>query len=250
MKRLIKEYDCLKEEEMDNITKFPSLLLKWIPILVFLAGCSLSEPASHTGVPTSEAQELNCTPSTPTFSPTATSTPIDEVPTSVPATATESPDNTTPNGDNGVWETFEFSSQALQQNLLGDSATRTIHIYLPPGYGADGSRYPVMFALHGYIDNPSSMHGMGTQLDALIASGEAQEMIIVAPDGSNLLGGSHYMSSPTIGDYESYISRELVAYVDANYHTITDAVLVEYPAAQWGQMARSIWLSVILKFFR
>jgi S-formylglutathione hydrolase FrmB len=56
----------------------------------------------------------------------------------------------------------------------------------------------------------------------MIESGEAEEMIIVLVDGSNRFGGSWYLSSPTIGDYESYIASELVDHIDANYRTIPD----------------------------
>jgi S-formylglutathione hydrolase FrmB len=45
-------------------------------------------------------------------------------------------------------------------------------------------------------------------------------MILVLPDGNNKFQGSNYLSSPTIGDYETYIARELVAQVDAKYRTI------------------------------
>ncbi len=45
-------------------------------------------------------------------------------------------------------------------------------------------------------------------------------MILVFPNASNKLGGSMYLSSPTIGDYETYLTRELVDFVDANYRTL------------------------------
>jgi hypothetical protein len=51
---------------------------------------------------------------------------------------------------------------------------------------------------------------------AMIGSGTVQEMILVLPDGSNKFKGSQYLSSPTIGDYETYLARELVAQIDAN----------------------------------
>jgi predicted esterase len=135
--------------------------------------------------------------------------------------ATEEKSVTTAPPVEGTWETFEFTSQALADNLLGDPATRTIHIYLPPGYDASDKRYPVVYALHGIFTNQKDdILGMGEQINSLIAEGEAREMILVFPDGDNLFGGSNYMSSPTIGDYESYISQELVAHVDSNYRTI------------------------------
>jgi predicted esterase len=135
--------------------------------------------------------------------------------------ATEEKNVTTAPPLEGTWETFQFTSQALADNLIGDPATRTIHIYLPPGYDASDERYPVVYALHGIFTNQKDdILGMGVQINSQIAEGEAREMILVFPDGDNLFGGSNYMSSPTIGDYETYISQELVAYVDSNYRTI------------------------------
>jgi enterochelin esterase-like enzyme len=56
--------------------------------------------------------------------------------------------------------------------------------------------------------------------EAMIEEGTVQDMILVFPDGSNKLGGSQYRSSPTVGDYETYLAREVVDHVDANYRTI------------------------------
>lgn len=89
----------------------------------------------------------------------------------------------------------------------------------PPSYDTGSSRYPVVYGLHGYLESPPELRVLGSQLNSLIANGEAREMILVLPDGNNKFGGSHYLNSPTIGDYEGYIARELVAYIDANYRT-------------------------------
>jgi hypothetical protein len=50
--------------------------------------------------------------------------------------------------------------------------------------------------------------------------GEIQEMILVFPNAGNKLGGSFYLSSPAIGDYETYLTQELVDYVDSHYRTL------------------------------
>jgi len=47
-------------------------------------------------------------------------------------------------------------------------------------------------------------------------------MIFVFPDANNQLKGSIYLSSPTIGDYETYITQEVVDLVDTTYRTIPD----------------------------
>ena len=52
--------------------------------------------------------------------------------------------------------------------------------------------------------------------------GDGLEMIIVFVNASNAFGGGFYGSSPSLGDYETYIVHDLVNYVDAKYRTIPD----------------------------
>ncbi len=47
-------------------------------------------------------------------------------------------------------------------------------------------------------------------------------MIIVLPDSKTAYGGSMYSSSQTTGDFETFIARDLVAYIDAHYRTVAD----------------------------
>jgi enterochelin esterase-like enzyme len=56
----------------------------------------------------------------------------------------------------------------------------------------------------------------------LIADGSIEEVIIVMPDASNAYGGSFYESNAVIGDYQTYIARDLVKYIDGKYRTISD----------------------------
>lgn len=60
-------------------------------------------------------------------------------------------------------------------------------------------------------------------MDSLIAKGVAAEMIVVVPNGGNAYFGSFYTNSPVTGNWEDYIYRELVTYVDKNYRTIAQA---------------------------
>src|SRR6478752_1373103 len=48
----------------------------------------------------------------------------------------------------------------------------------------------------------------------------AKEMIVVLPDSKTVHNGSMYSSSVTTGDFESYVARDVVSYVDAHYRTI------------------------------
>jgi S-formylglutathione hydrolase FrmB len=45
-------------------------------------------------------------------------------------------------------------------------------------------------------------------------------MIVVLPDSKTIHNGSMYSSSVTTGDFETFIARDVVAYMDAHYRTI------------------------------
>ena len=121
----------------------------------------------------------------------------------------------------GTVEKGQITSTALAGNLLGDPTTRDFYVYLPQGYDSSTKRYPVVYVLHWYTgDETQALRSVSSAMDWLIDKGEVRDMIFVFPDASNKLGGSLYMSSPTIGDYETYIAKELVAKVDSTYRTL------------------------------
>ena len=108
-------------------------------------------------------------------------------------------------------------------NLLGDPTTRTYSVLLPPSYATSDKRYPVVYVLHWYTGSNYDMVGpILAPYITLLRESKVQEMIFVFPDANNTLRGSQYLSSPTIGDYETYITQELVDLVDATYRTIRD----------------------------
>ncbi|MBM3241436.1 DUF4440 domain-containing protein [Candidatus Poribacteria bacterium] len=113
-------------------------------------------------------------------------------------------------------------SPSLEGNLLGDPATRNMLIYLPPSYNTSDKRYPVVYLLHmhAHDETEAAYYGAPDILDELIASGQMKEMIIVMLNANNKYGGSWYTSSELIGDYEGYITQDIVNYIDANYRTI------------------------------
>ena len=113
-----------------------------------------------------------------------------------------------------IWST-------LTENLIGEDGSKVIRVYLPPSYEFTKKRYPVIYALHGFNgDSKSLTRKMKSAMDRMIISEEIQEAIVVFVDGSNRFGGSQYLSSPTIGDYETYIRRDLVNFIDKQYRTI------------------------------
>ena len=55
---------------------------------------------------------------------------------------------------------------------------------------------------------------MPQTIEGAFADG-APEMIVVLPDSKTVHNGSMYSSSVTTGDFEGYVARDVVAYVDA-----------------------------------
>jgi enterochelin esterase-like enzyme len=118
----------------------------------------------------------------------------------------------------------EVHSPAIEGNLEGNSAQRKVLVVTPPGYDENpGKRYPVVYYLHGYWA-PVEAQQQGFRLhEAVQAAAEAgNDLIMVMPDGFSKLRGGFYSSSPTVGDYESFVAEDLVAWVDANYRTIAE----------------------------
>ncbi|MEN2283969.1 alpha/beta hydrolase-fold protein [Algoriphagus sp. SE2] len=76
--------------------------------------------------------------------------------------------------------------------------------------------YPVVFLLHGYSGNYASWIKNAPNIEGLA---EQYEMILVSPDGNF---DSWYWDSPVdpSSKYETYITEELISFVDQNYSTM------------------------------
>src|SRR6478672_8832385 len=105
-----------------------------------------------------------------------------------------------------IVERIKIHGQALEGNLEGNAVDRDAIVFLPPGYNQDRTRrYPVVYA-------PQTIEGA--------FAGGAREMIVVLPDSKTVHNGSMYSSSVTTGDFEHYVARDVVSYMDAHYRTI------------------------------
>ena len=122
-------------------------------------------------------------------------------------------------------EHIKIRGASLEGNLEGDTVDRDAVVFLPPSYQKDkGRRYPVVYALHGYsigAEQWSHEIHVPQTIEGAFAQG-AKEMIVVLPDSKTRHNGSMYSSSVTTGDFESYIARDVVRYMDAHYRTIPE----------------------------
>lgn len=118
---------------------------------------------------------------------------------------------------------IKVHSVAIEGNLEGESADRDVFVVLPPSYEANPKRrYPVVYALHGYSIGAEQWMGeihAPQTIESAFAKG-AREMIIVLPDSKTVHNGSMYSSSRTTGDFETFVAKDLVAYIDKHYRTL------------------------------
>lgn len=137
--------------------------------------------------------------------------------------------------EHGRFERIKVHGESLVGNLAGDSPDRSVSVYLPPSYDRNlNRRYPVVYLLHGYTSSDEGWFGpkvasgfdinrttLPEVADSAIAAG-AREMIVVMPNAYNLYKGAMYSSSITIGDWETFVTRDLVGYIDSHYRTVPD----------------------------
>jgi S-formylglutathione hydrolase len=120
---------------------------------------------------------------------------------------------------------------SLRGNLVGEPAVQPIAVYLPPSYASTSDRYPVVYYLPGYntpvtalFDGRYQGLSLVQSMDSLVAAGMVSEMIVVVVNGRSVLGGSFFANSPVTGNWEDFLVRDVVRYVDRNYKTMA------YPA--------------------
>lgn len=113
-------------------------------------------------------------------------------------------------------ETFvsQYAASALGQ---GGEMENKYLIYLPEGYAQSTRRYPTVYLLHQFNSDHTSYKTdkVNELLDAGIASGAFDEMIVVIPNSD---GNSWWA-----GDWEKMITEELIPHIDKHYRTIRDA---------------------------
>ncbi len=107
----------------------------------------------------------------------------------------------------GTIDTLEIQSQYLKK--------ATKFVVIKPTNSNKDENYPVVFLLHGYGGNYAQWSKISPQL---AKTADDLKLIFVCPDGGK---GSWYFDSPIDSSirYESYITKELIPFIDANFKT-------------------------------
>lgn len=138
-----------------------------------------------------------------------------EVPASASAAVSESQTESV-NNDSLVQVTRQQDTIEVMSTKMGRTITNMV--FVPEQYLKGGEeRYPVLYLLHGADDNYAAW---SNHVD-LKQKATQYGMIIVCPDGQD----SWYFDSPIDPkmQFETYVSKELVAYMDSHYRTIAKA---------------------------
>ncbi len=111
----------------------------------------------------------------------------------------------------GTTDTLQVRSEKMNRDILVFVTTPAIT------KENKNKRFPVVYLLHGYSDNGSKWYSLKPNL-ADIA--DRMQMIFVCPSANN----SWYFDSPLKADmqFETFCSKELIAFIDAEYPTIAD----------------------------
>ncbi|UCD05329.1 MAG: T9SS type A sorting domain-containing protein [candidate division WOR-3 bacterium] len=117
----------------------------------------------------------------------------------------------------------------------------SVQVYLPEGYDPMGSiQYPVVYFLHGAMDNHMGYPFILDIFDTMIAGQVIEPVIVVKPDGRSIpYVVSWYTNSMLNGLYEDYIVNDLVNFVESDYCAIPDPecrYIMGHSAGGYGAM--------------
>jgi len=128
----------------------------------------------------------------------------------------------------GQLQCLEIISEELRDNYWEDPYQRELWVYTPRGYN-HSKKYPLVIFLAGFAGVGEGMLArsltdisLASRCDRWIAEG-CDPFVAVFPDCMTTLGGSQYVDSPAIGNYESHLMKEIIPFM-ANHFSLTGKV--------------------------
>jgi enterochelin esterase-like enzyme len=123
---------------------------------------------------------------------------------------------------------------------------RRMNIYTPPGYEKGAGKYPVLYLLHGGMNDEDTWTSMGRTcqiMDNLIAQGKVKPMIVIMPNGNPdqvavsfdsypftltpaQVAASKIASDPPLnmvnGLFEASLIKDIIPFIEANYRVFAN----------------------------
>lgn len=125
-------------------------------------------------------------------------------------------------GPAGTITRMIVESEVLRGNLLGDSTTRAVDVYVPAG--EDGHGLPLLVDLVGFTaGGPAHTNWVGfrenvpERLDRLIGEGRMPPVVVAFPDCFARIGGNQYINSAAVGAWEDFLLQEMLPAVERRF---------------------------------
>lgn len=115
------------------------------------------------------------------------------------------------------------ASQIVQTSVASPTLGRDMrmYVYLPDGYAEAGSRFPVIFMLHGAGGNETDWvikGGIQVTADQQIARGELRKSVIVMPT----TGPQSWYADANADKAQTAFVKELIPFVERSFNVRTD----------------------------
>jgi len=118
----------------------------------------------------------------------------------------------------------EVDAPSVKGNLLGDPWQRTVAVYLPQGYAESDADYPLFVDLAAYTSSGLKRlswtaygEAVPERVDRLVAEGKMGPAIFAFPDAFTRLGGNQYVDSVALGGWETFVAKDLVPQLEAQF---------------------------------
>jgi enterochelin esterase family protein len=122
----------------------------------------------------------------------------------------------------GQVERHQFTSKILGNN-------RRVHIYLPPGYKADGKPYGLLFRFDGYNQT------ITTILDNLISETAIPPIVVIMIGNPN--EESRSLELTCYDPFVQFLVQELLPWVRDGYNVSSDPALIAVGGCSYGGLA-------------
>jgi S-formylglutathione hydrolase FrmB len=115
-------------------------------------------------------------------------------------------------------QNYDFFDTSFYSPVLDE--TKSMRIYLPPGYTEDTISYPVVYYLHGaggsYLEVTPHLQDIQNMID----TGYIHPMLVVGLDGQcQPFDGSMYTNSVLYGNYEDYTIQDAIPFAESVLRT-------------------------------